>query len=49
MHLASDQNETEPSIEAADVAVTLLSRDYKGLSELSKSNCVLEIFKIERE
>ena len=41
-----DENRN-PSAELSDISVTLLSRDYKGLSNYA-SNGVIEIWKFKR-
>lgn len=46
--MASDSDDKEPSVQAADVAVTVLARDYKGLSNYP-SNAVIEIYEIESD
>lgn len=45
-NMASDSDNKEPSLEAADIATTVLARDYKGLSNYA-SNAVIEIYEIK--
>lgn len=48
INLASENKEYIPSAKQSDVSVTLLARNYKGLSNTG-SNIVLEIFEVEDE
>ena len=45
--MASDSDNKEPSLEAADIATTVLARDYKGLSNYA-SNAVIEIYEVSQ-
>lgn len=47
-NLGSSSEDKTPDFELSEVAVTLLSRDYKGLSNYH-SNGVIEIWKIEKQ
>lgn len=44
--MASDSDNKEPSMEAAETATTILARDYKGLSNYA-SNAVIEVYEIK--
>lgn len=46
-NLGSQNEDKIPNLDQKDTAVTLLSRDYKGLSNYH-SNGVIEIWKIEK-
>ena len=45
-NLASENDAREPSLEPSTIAQTILSRDYKGLSNYA-SNAVMEIYEIK--